>query len=376
MIAELPYHSYHFSMNILVITETTDQTRGYGRFCQKLVSNLKNRYPRDVNIRVLVLRGEHIFKDEKAVLVRNRKLGLFINPLIILWYARGYQIIHCLDGYPYGLYGALVKSMTKKKLFISMMGTYSVEPLYHAEKIRLMKWAYEKADALSAISRFTKDEVLKVFPSLHIDIIIPGVECEKNKETDGDVHIVSERYILTVGTLSERKGYHISLRAFATVRKNFSYLKYVIVGSPQSEEYMALLDSIIQEENISQDVVFLKNLSDTELAAVYRYADVFILTPVNVGHHFEGYGMVYAEAGCFSVPVIGTKGSGAESAVEDGITGLLVPQNDPEAAAGALQELLIDDKRRISMGKHNAAFAKENHWSSAAEKYFSIYSSI
>ena len=64
----------------------------------------------------------------------------------------------------------------------------------------------------------------------------------------------------------------------------------------------------------------------------------------------EGFGIVFIEAQAMGLPVVSTRTGGIPEAVEDGETGLLVTQNDPEELAQSILRLLQDDElwRRFS----------------------------
>ena len=145
-------------MRILIITQTLNPKRGYGRFAFDLIGALQKK---GVLVTTLVGRGETIYLNEKPVLWLNKKIGFLLNPFIIRWHARGITVIHALDGYPDAVFAALSTFGMRKKLIITLQGNYAVEPLYHAFKSKIVEWAYLRAAHLVAISRYTRDEVLK-----------------------------------------------------------------------------------------------------------------------------------------------------------------------------------------------------------------------
>ena len=65
----------------------------------------------------------------------------------------------------------------------------------------------------------------------------------------------------------------------------------------------------------------------------------------------EGYGMVAREAMAHGRPVVATAVGGLVDAVEDGVTGVLVPPRDAAALRQALADLLADDARRTALGR-------------------------
>jgi glycosyltransferase involved in cell wall biosynthesis len=65
----------------------------------------------------------------------------------------------------------------------------------------------------------------------------------------------------------------------------------------------------------------------------------------------EGFPNVILEAAAMGIPAVTTATTGAIDSIVDGVTGLLVPPDDPYALAAALAELLCNDGRREAMGR-------------------------
>ncbi len=65
----------------------------------------------------------------------------------------------------------------------------------------------------------------------------------------------------------------------------------------------------------------------------------------------EGFGMVFLEAAAQSLPVVSYRHGGVPEAVDDGITGLLVPEGDRAELASSVVEMLSNPVRARSMGR-------------------------
>ena len=137
-----------------------------------------------------------------------------------------------------------------------------------------------------------------------------------------------------MGALKPRKGYEVSIPAIAGVKKRYKDIKYYIVGGSPPKLYLDL----VKKYNLEKNVEFSENLPDDELIKIYYQADIFLLTPVTFNDNdFEGFGLVYLEAGACEKPVIGTYDCGAEDAIIDNITGLLIPQKDIKKTTEAMR---------------------------------------
>ncbi len=84
-------------------------------------------------------------------------------------------------------------------------------------------------------------------------------------------------------------------------------------------------------------------LSDS--GAIYRGLDIVVAPAVD-----EGFGMTVIEAGAHGLPVVAARSGAFPEVVGDGETGLLVPPDDPEALAAALQRLIADSGLRRRLG--------------------------
>ena len=275
------------------------------------------------------------------------------------------DIIHALDGWPYGVIAALVALGSKKKVIITAIGTGAVQPLYSLWKKPLLRWAYRKADIITAVSSNTRKEILKVIPDLKIEVINHGVDFEKFQKPSRRYEEIRnlKPYILSVGAWKSRKGFEYSLAAFKEARREFPSLKYVIVsGGPENK-------------NI-EGVNFFHRTPEDFLVALYQNAELFILLPQDVGKDIEGFGLAFLEAAASGLPIIATKNTSAEDSVIDGEAGFLIPQGNFRDAAEALEKILKDKSLKSKFSRAAVEFAKKMSWQKAAEDYKSLYQNL
>jgi len=363
-------------MKVCFLTNTLDINSGWGRYSRGVI----NRIAEKKDFEVIVLTEEagdyHLSKPA----LKNSFKG-FIFILINSFKARRYikqcDIIHCLDAYPYGLIGTLANLGLNKKLIISGIGSYSVAPLEQKRKRWLLKWAYQKADYVISISSFVEKEILKRVKLKNSQVVHLGVDFDKFQTAEPALNKdETKKIILSVGALKRRKGYHISIPAVSEVKKKYPHLKYYIVGSQDNQVFFNQLKDLVIQRNLKDNIIFLEKISDEELIKLYHQSDLFLLTSVNVGFYFEGFGLVYLEAGACGKPVIGTYNCGAEDAIKDGYNGLLVPQNDIAKTAKAVLKILDNPGLAQELGINGIKRAKEMSWQKTVEKYIKIYQSI
>ena len=154
--------------------------------------------------------------------------------------------------------------------------------------------------------------------------------------------------ILFVGRLVYYKGCDILLEAFSKV----TGAKLRIAGQGNLEDSLKK-----KAEGISNEVCFLGNISDEELANEYRNCDFLVLSSVA---RSEAFGLVQIEAMSYGKPVINTYLPGGVPYVSlDNVTGLTVPPFDADALAGAMQRLIDDEDLRLEFGQNAYKRARE-----------------
>ncbi len=156
-------------------------------------------------------------------------------------------------------------------------------------------------------------------------------------------HATSSYKLLTVARLISRKGHRKVIDAL----QYLPHAIYTIVGDgPLRDE----LIQYVKERHLSDRVTFLTDISDAQLPEVYAAHDVFVMPVTQSATDREGFGIVYAEAGLFGLPVIATRSAGVDEVVIDGVTGYLI-DDTPQSLLEALQHFEKDLKlaRRIGV---------------------------
>ena len=143
-------------------------------------------------------------------------------------------------------------------------------------------------------------------------------------------------------------------------------MQHYVVGKPSGDAYEARLHALVAEHGLGARVHFLGNVGEDELVDLMQRARALLHTPVDSADGgFEGFGLVYLEAAACGLPSIGTRGSGAEDAVRDGETGLLV----------AIERLLTDAALASHLSGGARAFARVSTWTENARRVLELYRS-
>jgi phosphatidylinositol alpha-1,6-mannosyltransferase len=176
------------------------------------------------------------------------------------------------------------------------------------------------------------------------------------------------RVILTVGSVCERKGQDLVVRAMPAVLKSIPTAHYLAVGLPRlGEKFKSLARSL----GVESHVHFAGHQDEDSVVRLMSAADVFVLASRHSADgDFEGFGIAVVEAALCGVPSVVSGGSGLEEAVDASRTGLLVPEEDVDALAAGIIRLLGDEDLRRAMGEAARQRAlREQTWDRRVREY-------
>ena len=126
----------------------------------------------------------------------------------------------------------------------------------------------------------------------------------------------------------------------------------VIAGDGKEKEKLKRL----ADKHLPQRVRFVGRIDRGEMYRYYSAGDLFVFPGIR-----ESLGMVFLEAQACGLPVVAFDNAGVPEAVNDGVTGLLVPAFDAKAFEEAIARLLNDAKLRRRMGRAAQAYVRQNH---------------
>ncbi|MFN8642490.1 MAG: glycosyltransferase [Candidatus Binatia bacterium] len=157
--------------------------------------------------------------------------------------------------------------------------------------------------------------------------------------------------LVTCGRLEPYKGHHVLLRAAAALGRP---VRVVLIGEGPQRQRLAQLAA---ELGIAERVEFTGPLPQARLAEIYAGADLFVLASVIIetSGKRDVIPNVLAEAMAMRLPVVATSVSGIGELISDGVSGRLVPPNDPAALARVIGELLGDPAQRQRLAAEGAA---------------------
>ncbi len=166
------------------------------------------------------------------------------------------------------------------------------------------KSACERTNKIIAVSQQTKNDIINFFkiPEEKIEVVYQGCNIIFQKEIEHKKLIINkynlpEKYLLYVGSIEKRKNLLTLLNVLNLLPKQ----KLVVIGEGKSYKKKCL--KYINKNNLSNRVVFLKNIPLNDMAAIYQKAEILIYPSI-----FEGFGIPILEALFSKTPVVTSKG--------------------------------------------------------------------
>ena len=292
-----------------------------------------------------------------------------VTLLLIRNFIKDYDVVLCYDVNPNAIILNMANLGQKRKVVIHALATYSLFGERTPVRNFFMRWAYRRAKKVLVVSDFTKRQIEKWGFKLKGSVIVPvGVDTDFFHPLTSKEKILPYQFILTVGALKHRKGYHFSIPAFGSIAQEFPGLKYVIIGDRGMQSYHQKIKNLVHELNLDDRVLFLEKVKDEDLVRYYNDAELFILTSVTEPDMVEGFGMVYLEANACGTPTIGAQNSGAEAAIVNNSTGILV-KHDQREIANAMRKILTDEKLSQELGNNGVQWAGKFSWQNVAQIY-------
>jgi glycosyltransferase involved in cell wall biosynthesis len=172
--------------------------------------------------------------------------------------------------------------------------------------------------------------------------------------------------ILNVARHDPVKGVDVLLRAMPLVDPSIRLVQ--IGGGPLLDEHKRLAEDL----GVADRVDFRDLRWDERVADLMSGFQLFVLSS-----RTEGLPVTVMEAMLAGLPIIASDVGSVREEVTDGENGLVVPPDDPKALAAAIDELMADDERRVSMGRRSREVAEQLFTlESMVERYCSVYERI
>ena len=288
--------------------------------------------------------------------------GNFVNKILFVFFNLAFAVetlrqsistkpavLHAHWLLPDGLIGAITSLITRAPLVITTHGT-------DVEIVRRARWAkpfarfvFARARVVTCGSSYLREQLLVLGVAKAEKICVVPMPVNPLFQVSGFKFQGSGRLVLTIARLTKQKSTDTLIDAIALVPD--ARLKIIGDGPERAN-----LEQRVRDLNLQKRVEFLGAVSQTQLPSHYASCGVFVLPSIR-----EGMGLVLAEALLCGAPVIAANSGGVTDIVKDGETGLLVPERDARALAGAIEKILNDRVLANRLAQNGLAWVREHY---------------
>lgn len=222
--------------------------------------------------------------------------------------------------------------------------------------IRAMRSAarvFAVADSLRQVAislGIDRDHVRVVANGINLDLFQPEskVECRRELDIDPETKV-----LLTVGTLTENKGFHRVMEQMPALLQRYPDLLYLVVGGEHPNGDEQRLRRIAEATGVADRVRFLGVQPPERLRYFYSVADLYVMPS-----RTEGWANVFLEAAACGLPAVATRVGGNAEVISQPEVGTLVPFGDGEA----LREAIAAGLEQAWDHDTIVAHARDNAW--------------
>ncbi|MFS4483362.1 glycogen synthase [Hyunsoonleella sp. 2307UL5-6] len=310
------------------------------------------------------------------------------------------DVVHCHTWYAH-FAGIISKLCYGTPLVIT---THSLEPLRPWKREQLgrgydasswvEKTAIEMADALIAVSKETKEDVIKHFnvDEDKVKVIYNGINLQQYIQTSETATLdtygidKAKPYVLFVGRITRQKGIIHLVNAIKYIDQDTQIV--LCAGAPDTKEIGEEMKAAVTEVQKTRDnVIWIdKMVTKEEIIQLYSHADVFCCPSI-----YEPFGIINIEAMACNTAVVASAVGGIKEVVVDGETGVLVPleqQNeapfepiDPDKfsrdLANGVNTVIADKVLRTSMATKGRKRVEDYFdWIAIAKQTEALYKSL
>lgn len=231
---------------------------------------------------------------------------------------------------------------------------------------RYQKFMRFKAKKIIVHGNYLKDQLLLHSPEIKAMVyVIPHGAFSIYRNWDEGMIREEEKTILFFGRISRYKGIDTLIKAESVILGEIENVKIIIAGRGEDfEKY----ESLIRNKNRYE--ILNRFIPNAEVPGLFRRATVVVL-PYTEASQSGVIPIAYV----FGKPVVATNVGSLPEVVSEGLTGFIVPPNNPEKLGKAIIKILKDDVLRETMKKNALKMAETKlSWNTISKETVKVYS--
>jgi glycosyltransferase involved in cell wall biosynthesis len=228
------------------------------------------------------------------------------------------------------------------------------------------KKAFERANVLFAVSEYTKNDLVRIF-SINpnkIRVVYPGINRQifnqnipvNRQRLVRNLYGLPGEFILFLNTIEPRKNLAGVISAFEKIKSPAS----LVIAGRWGWKYKKNF-KLIKDSKKSAKISYIGYVSEEHKPALIKMAKVLVYPSF-----YEGFGFQPLEAMAVGTPVVASHLTSLPEIVGD--AGLLCDPYNPNSLAGALEQVLINEKLRETLIQKGFVQSEKFNWQKTAEE--------
>ena len=262
--------------------------------------------------------------------------------------AHDIEIVHAHAARDYHLAAMAVRLASRGRLVLTRHALFPLR--------RINRTLLSGARRVIAVSRAVAESLRMsgVFDCSKIRVVYNGIDIDRFQRPPSPRDCVVR--VGTVAHLAPIKGQDVFVRAAALVAGRREGVQFIVIGEDKSPQmsYRRFLERLIAELRLS-GIVAMPGWQD-DIPALLWSLTLFVSSARS-----EPFGLAIVEAMAAGLPIVATASEGAMEIIEDGVSGKLVPADDAEALAQAINELLDDPLQCSRLGRNALSAARQRY---------------
>lgn len=226
---------------------------------------------------------------------------------------------------------------------------------------------YRRVDGIVTVSEFSRNLIQHSFlSSFRGTIEVAPCACSSDAMRSATTKKLDDGLIriFTLARLHPRKGQLDTAMALGQLPPELRARVIYQIGGTGDTNYLEQVKRTCAEHGVAFE--YLGEVKPESLSEAYAQCDIYAMTSRRLPRSVEGFGITYLDAGFHGKPVVAYRTGGAEEAVVDGQTGLLVEEGNLAALTDAFARLISDSTLREQLGANGRQHAMKFNWKSAA----------
>lgn len=283
-----------------------------------------------------------------------------------------HEIIHCHDWMTFPA-GIAARNVSKKPMIAHVHSTEYDRSAGHGvnpEVYKIEREGIQMADKVIAVSRFTKDRIVKNYniDERKVEVVYNAINKDEffsNSNCKNHFNGFNKKIVLFLGRLTLHKGPDYFLSAAKKVLERNNSVIFIIVGSGDMEHQIIEQAS---EMGIADRVLFTGFLRNNELRKIYRMANLYVMPSVS-----EPFGITPLESIASGTPVIISKQSGISEVLDHC---LKVDFWDTDEMANKILSVLANEELEDCLSGNSMKEIDKLRWDISADRIMEIYNEL